>query len=103
MRPFLFLMQRLSISMVSLVYQLRQALWQSPQSVMHVLLVFLSLIVAFGVLSSNHPALWQAFLPILLMGLSYGVVSLSLNQLFQEDWEDGALEWWVSEGKPLET
>jgi len=58
--------------------------------------------VAFGILSSHHPALWQLFLPTLLMGLSYAATSLSLDQLFREDWEDGTLEWWVSEGKSLE-
>ncbi|MDF3033220.1 MAG: heme exporter protein CcmB [Alphaproteobacteria bacterium] len=88
--------------MVSLSHHIRQELSHAPQSVAHVLLVFLSLIVAFGVLSSNHPALWEAFLPTLLMGVSYGIVSLSLGQLFREDWEDGTLEWWVSEKKPLE-
>lgn len=74
----------------------------TPQSVLHVLLIFLSLTVAFGVLSSNFPALWQAFLPTLLMGLSYGVISLSLDQLFREDWEDGTLEWRMSKDNYLE-
>lgn len=89
--------------MGSLLCQVRQDLCHSPQSVLHVLLAFISLIVAFGVLSSNHPSLWEEFLPTLLMGLSFGVVSLSLEQLFHEDWEDGTLEWWMSEGKSLET
>lgn len=88
--------------MVSLFHQVRQELSDAPQSVAHILLVFVSLIVAFGVLSSNYPAIWQAFLPTLLMGLSYGIMSLSLGQLFREDWEDGTLEWWVSENKSLE-
>jgi heme exporter protein B len=70
---------------------------------MQALLAFISLIVAFGVLSSNHPALWEEFLPTLSMGLSFGIISLSLDQLFREDWEDGTLEWWMSEGKSLET
>ena len=30
------------------------------------------------------------------------MISLSLDHLFREDWEDGTLEWWMSEGKPLE-
>ena len=89
--------------MASLFLQMRQDLCHTPQSVAHVLLVFLSLIVAFGLLSSNHPTLWQAFLPTLLMGLSYGMISLSLDQLFREDWEDGTLEWRVSEETSLET
>ncbi|MCE3231055.1 MAG: ccmB [Alphaproteobacteria bacterium] len=88
--------------MVSLSHHIRQELSHAPQSMAHVLLVFLSLIVAFGVLSSNQPTLWEAFLPTLLMGLSYGIMSLSLAQLFREDWEDGTLEWWVSEKKSLE-
>jgi heme exporter protein B len=37
------------------------------------------------------------------MGLSYGVMSLSLDQIFQEDWNDGTLEWWISENKSLES
>jgi heme exporter protein B len=89
--------------MVRVLNQIRQELWHTPRSVMHILLVFLSLMVVFGVLSSNHPALWQAFLPTLLMGLGYGVMSLSLDPLFREDWEDGTLEWWIGEGRPLET
>ena len=89
--------------MDSLIPQIRQNLCHNPQSGMHVLLVFISLVVAFGVLSSNHPVVWQAFLPTLLMGLSYGVISLSLDQLFREDWEDGTLEWRMSEGQSLET
>jgi heme exporter protein B len=88
--------------MVSLSHYIRQELSHAPQSVAHVVLVFLSLIVAFGVLSSNQPVLWEAFLPMLLMGLSYGVMSLGLGQMFREDWEDGTLEWWVSENKSLE-
>ena len=31
--------------------------------------------------------------------MGYG---LSLDQLFREDWEDGTLEWRISEAKPLE-
>lgn len=88
--------------MVSLFCQIYQELRHTPQSVTYVLLTFLSLMVAFGVLSSNLPALWQAFLPTLLMGLSYGVTSLSLDPLFREDWEDGTLEWRMSEGRSLE-
>jgi heme exporter protein B len=88
--------------MGSLWMQIHQELCRIPQSAVQVLLVFLSLIVAFGVLSSNHPDLWQAFLPTLLMGLSYGIISLSLDQLFREDWQDGTLEWMTSEGKSLE-
>ena len=88
--------------MDSLTSQIRQNLSHNPQSVVHVLLVFISLVVAFGVLSSNHPSLWQAFLPTLLLGLSYGVISLSLDQLFREDWEDGTLEWRMSDGQSLE-
>lgn len=82
--------------------QICKELCYVPQSIVQVLLVFLSLMIAFGLLSSNYPQLWQAFLPILMMGLSYGVVSLSLDQLFRDDWEDGTLEWWVSEGQSLE-
>ncbi len=88
--------------MGSLAIQIYEDLKHIPRSAPHVLLVFLSLVVAFGVLSSNHPTVWQAFLPTLLMGLSYGVISLSLDQLFREDWEDGTLEWWMSEGKSME-
>jgi len=88
--------------MGSLGMQIYEDLKCAPPSTFHVLLVFVSLVVAFGVLSSNHPNLWNAFLPILLMGLSYGVISLSLDGLFREDWDDGTLEWWVSEGKSLE-
>jgi heme exporter protein B len=82
--------------------QIYEELKLTPQAVAHVLLVFLSLIVAFGVLSSNHPSMWQTFLPTLLMGLSYGVISLSLDQLFREDWEDGTLEWRMSQNTYLE-
>lgn len=67
------------------------------------LLVFLSLVVAFGLLTANQPPLWEAFLPILLLGLSYAVSTLSLHSLFREDWEDGTLEWLISEGSSLET
>lgn len=88
--------------MDSIGTQIYNELKHLSQSVSHVLLVFLSLVVAFGVLSSHHPSLWEAFLPTLLMGLSYGVISLSLDQLFREDWEDGTLEWWMSEDKSLE-
>jgi heme exporter protein B len=89
--------------MGNLSTQIYEELKRGYSSAFHVLLVFLSLVVAFGVLSSNHPNLWHAFLPPLLMGLSYGVISLSLDGLFREDWDDGTLEWWVSEGKSLET
>jgi heme exporter protein B len=89
--------------MGSLFLQIHQELKGGFQSVTHVLLVFISLFVAFGLLASNHPAMWEAFLPTLLMGLSYAVVSLSLDQLFREDWEDGTLEWFISEGKSLES
>ncbi len=88
--------------MGNLGIQIYEELKHTPQSTPLVLLVFLSLMVAFGVLSSNHPTVWQAFLPILLMGLSYGVISLSLDQLFREDWEDGTLEWRMSEGESME-
>lgn len=88
--------------MGSLRTQIYEELRHTPQSAVHVLLVFLSLMGAFGVLSSPHPTVWQAFLPTLLMGLSYGVISLSLDQLFREDWEDGTLEWRMSEGKSME-
>ena len=88
--------------MNKLIQQMRQDLFSSAQYVIHVLIVFLSLVVAFGILSSSRPALWQAFLPTLLLGLSYGVMSLSLDQLFREDWEDGTLEWRISEGMSLE-
>lgn len=88
--------------MGSIGAQIYNELKHTSQSVSHVLLVFLSLMVAFGVLSSHHPALWQAFLPTLLMGLSYGMISLSLDHLFREDWEDGTLEWCMSESKSLE-
>lgn len=88
--------------MGSFLHHIWQDMNDARQSAVHVLLVFMSLIVAFGLLSSHHPNLWQGFLPTLLMGLSYGVVSLSLDQLFREDWDDGTLEWWVSEGKALE-
>jgi heme exporter protein B len=88
--------------MDSVRLQIFEELKHVPRSVSHVLLVFISLMVAFGVLSSNHPSLWQAFLPTLLMGLSYAVISLSLDQLFREDWQDGTLEWRMSEGQSLE-
>ena len=89
--------------MGNLSTQIYAELKGTSPSAFHVLLVFLSLVIAFGILSSNHPNLWGAFLPTLLMGLSYGVISLSLDGLFREDWNDGAIEWWVSEGKSLET
>jgi heme exporter protein B len=89
--------------MDSTLFQRSRAMFRIPQDTMRILLVFLSLVVAFGILSSHHQQLWQSFLPILLMGLSYGIMSLSLNQLFQEDWEDGTLEWWISENKALES
>lgn len=88
--------------MGSLLAQIYGELKYTSQWTLHVLLVFLSLMVAFAVLSSKNPALWQAFLPMLLMGLIYGVTSLSLDHLFREDWEDGTLEWLMSEGKSLE-
>lgn len=88
--------------MDKLIQQMRQDLFSSVQSVINVLLVFVSLVVAFGILSSSNAAVWQAFLPTLLLGLSYGVMSLSLDQLFREDWEDGTLEWRMSEGMSLE-
>ena len=88
--------------MGKLIKQMSQDLFSSAPSVVHILLVFLSLVLAFGVLSSSHPALWHAFLPTLLLGLSYGVMSLSHDQLFREDWEDGTLEWRMSEGMILE-
>lgn len=88
--------------MNSLGSQIYEELKRGYSSAFHVLLVFLSLVVAFGVLSSNYGNLWHAFLPTLLMGLSYGVISLSLDGLFWEDWDDGTIEWWVSEGKSLE-
>ena len=88
--------------MGNLSTQIYAELKGTSPSAFHVLLVFLSLVIAFGILSSNHPNLWGAFLPTLLMGLSYGVISLSLDGLFREDWNDGTIEWWVSEGKSLE-
>ncbi|MBM3468672.1 MAG: hypothetical protein FJX71_04495 [Alphaproteobacteria bacterium] len=88
--------------MVNFIRQIRQDLYRTPQSILQVLFVFLNLMIAFGLLSSNHPDLWQAFLPILLIGLSCGIVSLSLDQLFREDWEDGSIEWLMSEGKSIE-
>lgn len=88
--------------MGNLKTQIYAELKGTSPSAFHVLLVFLSLVIAFGILSSNHPNLWGAFLPTLLMGLSYGVISLSLDGLFREDWDDGTLEWWVSEGRSLE-
>jgi|GEM_PF-2060582 len=88
--------------MGNLLTQMYCELKYTSQWALHVLLVFLSLMVAFGVLSSKNPALWQAFLPMLLMGLSYGMTSLSLGHLFRDDWEDGTLEWLMSEGKSLE-
>jgi heme exporter protein B len=88
--------------MGNLSTQIYAELKGGASSAFHALLVFLSLVVAFGILSSNHPNLWGAFLPTLLMGLSYGVVSLSLDGLFREDWADGTIEWRVSEGRSLE-
>ena len=88
--------------MNNLSTQIYEELKGGLPSAFHVLLVFLSLVVAFGILSSNHPNLWGAFLPTLLMGLCYGVISLSLDGLFREDWEDGTIEWRVSEGRSLE-
>ena len=88
--------------MGSLLKQMYCELRYTSQWALHVLLIFLSLIIAFGVLSSKEPDLWQAFLPVLLMGLSYGVISLSLDHLFRDDWEDGTLEWLMSEERSLE-
>jgi heme exporter protein B len=88
--------------MGNLSTQIYAELEGGASSAFHALLVFLSLVVAFGILSSNHPNLWGAFLPTLLMGLSYGVISLSLDGLFREDWADGTIEWRVSEGRSLE-
>ncbi|MGV8948568.1 MAG: heme exporter protein CcmB [Candidatus Paracaedibacter sp.] len=88
--------------MGNLSTQIYAELKGGASSAFHALLVFLSLVVAFGILSSNHPNLWGAFLPTLLMGLSYGVISLSLDGLFREDWADGTIEWRVSEGRSLE-
>lgn len=88
--------------MGSLLKQMYCELRYTSQWALHVLLIFLSLIIAFGVLSSKEPDLWQAFLPMLLMGLSYGVISLSLDHLFRDDWEDGTLEWLMSEERSLE-
>lgn len=88
--------------MANFFTQVRWELYERLPSTSHVLLVFVSLMVVFGLLSSNQPTVWQAFLPVLLMGLSYGVVSLSLGPLFQEDWEDGTLEWRVSKENSLE-
>jgi heme exporter protein B len=83
-------------------YFLRQDLSRISQAVTYILLVFLSLVITFGVISSPRPDLWQAFLPLLLMGLSYGIMSLSLDSLFREDWEDGTLEWIMSKRESLE-
>lgn len=88
--------------MGNLYHSIIQEVFHVPQFVIRIILVFLSLIAAFGILSSHHPQLWEQFLSTLLMGLSYGVMSLSLDHLFQEDWEDGTLEWWMSENKSLE-
>jgi len=84
--------------MANCFLQIRQA----SQSTIHLLLVFTSLLIAFGLLSSHQSSLWQAFLPILSMGLSYGMMTLSLDQLFREDCKDGTLEWIMSTHKPLE-
>lgn len=73
-----------------------------PQSISSVWVVFLCLMTAFGILLGNTSGLWEPLLPSLLMGLSYGLISLSLGSLFREDWEDGTLEWVMSEGHALE-
>ena len=88
--------------MTDFLHFLRQDLGRMPHANIPVLLIFLSLITAFGIISSHRPVLWQAFLPLLLMGLSYGMMALSLDSLFREDWEDGTLEWIISEKKSLE-
>lgn len=88
--------------MGNLFFQFRTYLMQPLHNAISLMLVFGSLVVAFGILTTHHPDLWNNFLPILMMGLSYGMISLSLDQLFREDWEDGTLEWRMSESQSIE-
>jgi heme exporter protein B len=89
--------------MGKMFYQFKASLLQPLHSVISLVLIFGSLVIVFGILTTYKPDVWIQFLPILLLGLSYAMISLSLDQLFREDLEDGTLEWRMSESQSLET